>query len=209
MLPSSTEQRKPRGQRRNSAGDHNFTTHWESALIGEAAPAPYVSPDNPLHLVADLGSVKTINQAVISWYSDATTSHLVDISGQFSLDLSTDGSNYATVYHTTSATGGYSADLPDGKGLVDAIPFTAQPARYVRLTLNGHKGDYLGVWEVQAGNVVAGTPVLSLADALHAFNIAAGVVSASSDDLARLDRDGDHKITLPDVMRINRSIYNL
>jgi hypothetical protein len=191
------------------AGDHDFTTHWESDLIGDTSPAPYVSTDNPLHLIADLGSVKTINQAVVSWYTDATTSHLVDISSQFSLDLSTDGSNYTTVYQTTSATGGYTADLPDGKRLVDAIPFTAQPARYVRLTLDGHKGDYLGVWEIQAANVTVGTPVLSLADALRAFKIAAGVVSASSDDLARLDRDGDNKITLKDVTSINRGIYNL
>jgi hypothetical protein len=191
------------------AGDSNFTTHWESDLIGDASPAPVVNADNPVHITTDLGSVKTVNQAVVSWYTDVAANHNVDVSGQYSIDLSTDGANYTSVYQTANATGGYPADLPDGRRQVDAISFAAQSARFVRLTLTGHKGDYLGIWEVQAANVAVATPVPSVADVQRALQIAAGLTAVTPADLARLDRDGDQKITILDAVRIDRGLFNL
>ena len=70
-------------------------------------------PDGPEYLRVDLGSVRAINRVVINWENTGRT---------FSIQTSTDGTNW-NVVHTT----------PNGDGGIDEITFGTVNARFVRV----------------------------------------------------------------------------
>lgn len=189
----------------SAGGDKDFTTKWETDVIAEAPPAPVVTLDNPINFTADLGSTQAFNQVTLNWVYDNGSFHAVDATQQYAISVSNDNSNFTPVYSTFGGNGGYRADLSlTAFRLVAPIPVGAQNARYVRLTMYGHIGDFLGLWEMQVGNAFATVAPFSLADAQRALQIASGLIKSTPADIARLSKDGV-KITIQDAVRINKA----
>ncbi|HEY3411666.1 MAG TPA: carboxypeptidase regulatory-like domain-containing protein [Armatimonadota bacterium] len=188
-----------------AAGDKDFTTKWETDIIAEAPPAPTVSLDNPVHITADLGSAQPFNQVILNWEYDTTAFHVVNATQDYSIDVSNDNTTFTPVYTTFGGNGGYRADLTTTNWrLVAPIKFPTQTARYVRLTMSGHIGDILGMWEMQVGNAPATVAPFTVADVQRALQIASGFIVATPADISRLSKDGV-KITIPDAVRIDKT----
>lgn len=74
-------------------------------------------------LTADLGAEKTVSGVELAWYQGNSRA------SKFEVSVSLDGTHYTRVYAGTSS----------GKTLQpERTPFTAVPARYVKLTVNGN-----------------------------------------------------------------------
>lgn len=192
----------------SAAGDKNFATKWETDIIGES-PLPTVGIDTPLHITADLGSTKAFNEVTLNWVYDTAALHNANASEQYAIEVSNDNSTWAPVYSTLSGNGGYSASIAAGGRLVAPIPFATQTARYVRLTLSGHIGDFLGLYEFQVGNVPSTTAPFNLSDVQRALQIASGQIVATPSDIKRLSKDGVSAITTQDAVRINKKANGL
>jgi hypothetical protein len=149
--------------------DRDLTTRWVTPSIPNT-----IYPEAPLAFVADLGSTVMANQIVINWESAYSYGYRVDVS--------TDGSNYTTIYSTLSGTGGYNA--ASGR-YVDVIPFTQRSLRYISIvtTVPGPISDRVSIWELQVANV---TPP-PFSQARKALRIAGGLATASSADLSALN----------------------
>ncbi|MFC4033987.1 discoidin domain-containing protein [Streptomyces polygonati] len=102
----------------SAAVDGNTGTRWSSAFT------------DPQWLQVDLGATHTISQVVLNWetaYGKA-----------FQIQTSADGTNWTTVYSTTTATGG-----------VQTLPVTGS-GRYVRLYGTARSTQYgYSLWEFQ------------------------------------------------------------
>ncbi|MDR6554843.1 discoidin domain-containing protein [Paenibacillus qinlingensis] len=90
------------GQAGSKAVDGNKDTRWESAF------------SDPQFITVDLGSEHTISRALLNWENAAGKSYTVEVS--------TDGANWKTVYTTTS-----------GKPGINDISFSPVSARYVKM----------------------------------------------------------------------------
>src|SRR5205085_2553488 len=102
-----------------NAVDGNLSTRWGSGW------------SDPQWITVDLGSTRTIDGVRLSWetaYGKA-----------YQIQTSADGTNWTTVYRTTTGAGG-----------VEPIAFPAAPARYVRMygTQRGTSYGY-SLWEFE------------------------------------------------------------
>jgi photosystem II stability/assembly factor-like uncharacterized protein len=86
----------------SNAIDGNAGTRWSSAF------------SDPQWIYIDLGSSMTVNEVVLTWQAAYATA--------FQIQVSTDATNWTTVYSTTTGNGG-----------TDSISFNATSARYVRM----------------------------------------------------------------------------
>jgi hypothetical protein len=86
-----------------NAVDGNSGTRWSSAFA------------DPQWIAVDLGANHSVSRAVLTWE--------VAFGSAYSIQTSTDGSSWKTVYSTSTGDGG-----------VDDISFTAVTARYVRMS---------------------------------------------------------------------------
>jgi hypothetical protein len=86
-----------------NAVDGNSGTRWSSAFA------------DPQWIAVDLGASHSVNRAVLTWE--------VAYGRAYSIQTSTDGSSWKTVYSTTTGDGG-----------VDDVSFPATTARYVRMS---------------------------------------------------------------------------
>lgn len=98
--------------------DDNFNTRWSSAS------------SDPQWLIVDLGATHTINQVVLAWESAYAKA--------FQIQVSSDGTNWTTIYSTTAGTGGTQTLSVSGTG------------RYIRMygTVRGTGYGY-SLWEFQ------------------------------------------------------------
>ncbi len=102
----------------SNAFDGNLSTRWSSAF------------SDPQWLEVDLGATHTITQVVLNWEHAYATA--------FQIQTSTDGTNWTTVYSTTTGTGG-----------VQTIPVTGS-GRYVRMYGTKRATGYgYSLWEFQ------------------------------------------------------------
>ncbi|MYS21915.1 Beta-glucanase, GH16 family [Streptomyces sp. DvalAA-14] len=102
----------------SAAVDGNTGTRWSSAF------------SDPQWLEVDLGATHTISQVVLNWETAYGTA--------FQIQTSADGTNWTTVYSTTTATGG-----------VQTLPVTGS-GRYVRLYGTARSTQYgYSLWEFQ------------------------------------------------------------
>jgi hypothetical protein len=102
----------------SNAVDGNAGTRWSSAF------------SDPQWLQADLGSVHTISQVVLNWEAAYARA--------FQLQTSTDGTNWTTIYSTTTGTGGTQTLNVSGSG------------RYVRMYGTQRATQYgYSLWEFQ------------------------------------------------------------
>ena len=101
-----------------SAVDGNTGTRWSSQF------------SDPQWLAVDLGATHTINQVVLNWETAYATG--------YQIQTSTDGTNWTTVYSTTTGTGG-----------VQTVPVSGS-GRYVRMygTARSTQWGY-SLWEFQ------------------------------------------------------------
>jgi hypothetical protein len=102
----------------SAAVDGNTSTRWSSAF------------SDPQWLQVDLGSVSTISQVVLDWETAYATA--------FQIQTSTDGTNWTSIYSTTTGTGGTQTLNVTGTG------------RYVRMygTARATQWGY-SLWEFQ------------------------------------------------------------
>lgn len=108
------------GREGPKAVDGSMTTAWSSAR------------SDPQWLRVDLGSVKLVDRALLSWMGSAwAKSYQIQVSGS--------GRTWKTVYSTTVGDGG-----------TDSLTFTPNYARYVRInaTARGVAGSYYSLWEL-------------------------------------------------------------
>ena len=98
--------------------DGNTGTRWSSAF------------SDPQWLQVDLGASHTISQVVLNWETAYGTA--------FQIQTSTDGTNWTTVYSTTTGTGGNQTLDVTGTG------------RYVRMNGTARTTQYgYSLWEFQ------------------------------------------------------------
>jgi fibronectin type 3 domain-containing protein len=101
-----------------AAVDDNWDTRWSSAS------------SDPQWLLVDLGATHTINQVVLYWESAYAKA--------FQIQVSPDGTNWTTIYSTTTGTGG-----------VQTIPVSGT-GRYIRLYGTQRATGYgYSLWEFQ------------------------------------------------------------
>jgi beta-glucanase (GH16 family) len=113
-----------------AAVDGNLGTRWSSAF------------SDPQWIQVDLGATFQLGQVVLGWESAYATA--------FTLQTSTDGTTWTTLYSTTTATGGS-----------QTVPVTGS-GRYVRMT-GTHRATQYGysLWEFQVyGTTPSGNDVL-------------------------------------------------
>ncbi len=107
-----------------AAVDGDLATSWQTERSSKL-PSEWIK--------ADLGSTRTLDKVVLQWDSNYAKSYTVQVS--------VDGTNWTTVYSTTSA-----------NGAVDTITFPAIIARYVMLDstawANGRSRNWLREFEV-------------------------------------------------------------
>jgi hypothetical protein len=107
------------GLEASKAVDGSGTTRWSSAF------------SDPQWIYVDLGSTMNVNQVILKWEAAYATA--------FQIQVSTDATNWTTVWSTTTGTGG-----------TQTINFTATNARYVRMygTARGTVYGY-SLWELE------------------------------------------------------------
>jgi F5/8 type C domain/Ricin-type beta-trefoil lectin domain/Putative Ig domain len=94
----------------SSATDGNLGTRWSSGF------------SDPQWLEVDLGSSQSICQVVLNWEAAYATA--------FQIQTSTDGSNWTTIYSTTSGTGGNQTLNVTGSGRYIRMYGTARATQY-------------------------------------------------------------------------------
>ena len=92
------------------ATDGNITTRWASAWA------------DPQWLQVDLGSVKSFTHVELNWESAYATA--------YQLQTSTDGTNWTTVYSTTTGQGGFEELPVGGSGRYVRVNMTARATTY-------------------------------------------------------------------------------
>jgi hypothetical protein len=107
----------------------------------------------PAPLVVDLGSAKTIGEAAFYWETGYGTA--------FTIDYSSDNSNWTTVKTVGASTGGFTTDyyvntgadntaVPKQKTGYQVVSFTPHTARYWRINTSAVGGStYETIWELQ------------------------------------------------------------
>ncbi|WP_037906990.1 discoidin domain-containing protein [Actinacidiphila yeochonensis] len=111
----------------SAAVDGNTGTRWSSAAA------------DPQWLQVDLGSTQAVTQVVLQWEAAYATA--------FQLQTSTDGTNWTSVYSTTTGTGGTQTLNVNGSG------------RYVRMYGTTRATQYgYSLWEFQVYGGGTGTP---------------------------------------------------
>ena len=103
------------------AVDGNLATTWQTARASgkKKLPAEWIT--------LDLGGVKSIGRIVLEWDAYYAKS--------YSLQVSSDGNSWTTVFSTTGGNGGN-----------DTIPFGPTQARYVRLSSTAWNSSTLRNW---------------------------------------------------------------
>jgi hypothetical protein len=102
----------------SNAVDGSLTTRWSSAF------------SDPQWLEVDLGATHAISQVVLNWESAYATA--------FQIQTSNDGTNWTTIYSTTTGTGGVQTLAVTGSG------------RYVRMYGTQRATGYgYSLWEFQ------------------------------------------------------------
>jgi hypothetical protein len=102
----------------SNAVDGNLSTRWSSAF------------SDPQWLQVDLGATHTISKVVLNWESAYATA--------FQIQTSPDGTNWTTIYSTTTGTGGTQTLTVTGSG------------RYVRMYGTTRATGYgYSLWEFQ------------------------------------------------------------
>ncbi|PYC76374.1 beta-glucosidase [Streptomyces tateyamensis] len=127
--PASASSTENGGTPPAAAVDGNTGTRWSSAAA------------DPQWLQVDLGATVTVCQVVLNWETAYATA--------FQLQTSTDGTNWTTVYSTTTGTGGVQTLNVSGTG------------RYLRMYGTARATQYgYSLWEFQAftGGSGGGTP---------------------------------------------------
>jgi F5/8 type C domain/Ricin-type beta-trefoil lectin domain/Putative Ig domain len=94
----------------SAATDGNLGTRWSSAFA------------DPQWLQVDLGSVQSICQVVLDWETAYATA--------FQIQVSNDGTNWTTIYSTTSGTGGTQTLNVSGSGRYIRMYGTARATQY-------------------------------------------------------------------------------
>jgi F5/8 type C domain-containing protein/parallel beta helix pectate lyase-like protein len=113
----------------SNAVDDNVATYWRTVKIKNNETRP------PEWIYVDLGVNYSVQQVVLKW--DPINRYATS----YSIQTSTDGINWTTVYSTSSGNGG-----------MDTISFASATARYVRLYTtawnNQVEGNYLDEFEI-------------------------------------------------------------
>jgi hypothetical protein len=126
--PAAVSSAQP-GYPGSNAVDGNLVTYWRTVKIknNQARPPEWIN--------VDLGANYTVQQVVLKW--DPINRYAT----VYSIQTSTDGTNWATVNSTSSGNGG-----------TDTISFAPAMARYVRLYTtawnNEVEGNYLDEFEI-------------------------------------------------------------
>jgi len=114
----------------SNAVDGSIATYWRTIKLQNHAPRP-----NPEWITVDLGANTNVSQVVLKW--DASNRYAT----AYSVQVSTDGSNWTTVHSTTSGNGG-----------TDTISFSPVSARYVQMHSTAWnipwEGNYLDEFEI-------------------------------------------------------------
>ena len=98
------------GTTANLAVDGNTATRWSSAF------------SDPQWLQVDLGAVHTISQVVLNWEAAYARA--------FAIQTSTDGTNWTTIYSTTTGTGGVQTLNVSGSGRYVRMYGTQRATQY-------------------------------------------------------------------------------
>ena len=126
--PTSVSSAQP-GYPGSNAVDGSLATYWRTIKIKNNETRP------PEWIYVDLGANTSVQQVVLKW--DAINRYAT----AYSIQTSTDGTNWTTVYSTSSGDGG-----------TDTISFAPTTARYVRLFTtawtNQVEGNYLDEFEI-------------------------------------------------------------
>jgi len=132
----------------SAATDGNTGTRWSSAF------------SDPQWLQVDLGSVQSICQVVLDWETAYATA--------FQIQVSSDGTNWTTIYSTTSGTGGTQTLSVSGSG------------RYIRMYGTARATQYgYSLWEFQVFAAGTSSSCGSTNVALNQPTTASSVQSAS------------------------------
>jgi fibronectin type 3 domain-containing protein len=116
--PATASSLQAAGYPASNAVDGNMTTRWSSAS------------SDPQWLEVDLGATHTITKVVLDWEAAYATA--------FQIQTSTDGTNWTTIYSTTTGTGGTQTLSVTGSG------------RYVRMYGTTRATGYgYSLWEFQ------------------------------------------------------------
>jgi fibronectin type 3 domain-containing protein len=116
--PATASSLENAGYSASNAVDGSLSTRWSSAFT------------DPQWLEVDLGATHTISKVVLSWEAAYATA--------FQIQTSTDGTNWTTIYSTTTATGGTQTLTVTGSG------------RYVRMYGTQRATGYgYSLWEFQ------------------------------------------------------------
>ncbi|HEY3266194.1 MAG TPA: hypothetical protein VGM37_04660 [Armatimonadota bacterium] len=179
----------------HNAADQSFSTRWGTNWT----PDGFVTRESPIIYGVVLKSAPAVNHIILHWSQQYARAYRVDVSP--------DGTRYATVYATDQATGGYHIPLGGDFRGVDVIAFPARPVRNIRIIIMNQAPvvGYSSLWEIQAG--LAPAPY-SLADIGSALQIAAGIRAAAPDD-AYLDIQPGDGIDLQDAVALAKQAWGL
>ncbi|MFB9834977.1 discoidin domain-containing protein [Actinoallomurus acaciae] len=124
--PATASSTENAGTPASAAVDGDTGTRWSSAF------------SDPQWLQVDLGSSATISQVVLNWEAAYATAYQIQVSA--------DGSNWSTVYSTTTGAGGTQTLTVSGTG------------RYVRMYGTARQTQYgYSLWEFQVYGSTGGT----------------------------------------------------
>ncbi|PIB34442.1 hypothetical protein BFP72_02905 [Reichenbachiella sp. 5M10] len=118
----------------SSEQSHNPASH----LVDGDPDSRWSAQTYPQWVVVDLGSIHTINGTEVICYNDRAY--------QYTIEASSDGSNYAQIVNRSSNTTGGSNSAP----ISDS--FASTNARYIRLSVsgaNGYSGDWASIEELR------------------------------------------------------------
>ncbi|HEY3414938.1 MAG TPA: carboxypeptidase regulatory-like domain-containing protein [Armatimonadota bacterium] len=185
---------------RNDAGvaqtvDNNLFTRWDGGGGSADVTVTY-----------DLGSTKSIDQIEVYWEAATPDAFSVEADPDLAttnsvLDITTGGETFGIRNFDIT---------PFNEGSFDIIRLPASvSARYIKIhaTTYGTYQNY-SIIEMRALSAAAPIPPSS-ADVTRALQIAGGLVNATSADKARLDKDGDGRITVMDAVKINKAVNGL
>ncbi len=174
-VPVSTAQAAPtllsQGHAVTASSTENAAFPASAAVDGDPGTRWSSLAADPQTLQVDLGASHTLNQVVLQWEAAYATA--------FTIQASADGSQWSTVYSTTTGTGGTQTLAVSGTG------------RYVRLTTT-HRATQWGVslWEFQVYGDGASQACTSANAALRQPATASSVQSDAFPASAAFDGDG-------------------